>query len=160
MARLLELETQLQEVEIKLKALASTKAELVKEIRKARHEHAVDLYNVWRLQKDSCAILFAKDPSEYYAMLTCTVLDVDLDELLLTVREGQYFCSSDLYFRSNIVHHNFNYLPELEQQFNIYVVDNTTLSDIEIQLATLSIEKYTIRELENTVKDKAIRRIS
>ena len=114
-------------------------------------------FEAWGLQNNSCLICFAKYEDHHWCMVK-TIYITDINEEYQRIntftgdyREDDYQCS----FRVEEQLITFAHLEELENNFNIYMVDEVQLALIQQAMCNLKIEYSNLRQYEDTFAKQA-----
>ena len=115
----------------------------------AKHRARVE---AWKLTNDSCLLLFAKKPSGYHWWIakTIKVKEIDFDNEYIDSIEANYGeADYEYYVKIDERRIPFSSLEDLENEFNIYLVDEVQLALLQQHFCNLKIDYKNYQEYES-----------
>ena len=143
----------LQEIEKEIDALVKERSDINNELSAERKAKNLARVRAWKINDKSCLLLFAKKPSGYHWWIakTIKVKEIDFDNEYIDSIEANYGeADYEYYVKVEERRIPFSSLEELENEFNIYFVDEVQLTLLQQHFCNLKIDYKNYREYEET----------
>lgn len=153
----------LDRIEKQIDTLTKERWAIIDELSKERKAKNLERVNSWNLDNKSCLLLFSKKPSGYHWWIakTIKVKEIDLDNEYIDSIEANYGeADYEYYVKVEERRIPFSSLEELENEFNIYFVDEVQLTLLQQHFCNLKIDYKNYREYEEAfaeVSDMSIK---
>ena len=148
----------LQEIEKEIDALIKERSKINNELSAERKAKNLARVRSWKINDKSCLLLFAKKPSGYHWWIakTLKVKEIDFDNEYIDSIEVNYGeADYEYYVKVEERRIPFSSLEELENEFNIYFVDEVQLSLLQQHFCNLKIDYKNYRDYEETFAKNA-----
>ena len=148
----------LDNIEMQIDELYKERNELVQQIAQDALQNHLARVKSWNLTNDSCLLLFAKRPNGYHWWIakTIKVKEIDFDHECIHSIEATYGESDYQYYvkveESSIP---FSSLEDLENEFNIYFVDEVQLTLLQQHFCNLKIDYKNYQKYEEAFAKNA-----
>ena len=143
----------LDRIEKQIDILTNERWAILDELSKERKTKHLERVKAWNLNEDSCLLLFAKKPCGYHWWIakTIKVKEIDFDNEYIDSIEANYGeADYEYYVKVEERRIPFSSLEELENEFNIYFVDEVQLTLLQQHFCNLKIDYKNYREYEET----------
>ena len=141
----------LQEIEKEIDALIKERSKINNELSAERKAKNLARVRSWKINDKSCLLLFAKKPRGYHWWIakTLKVKEIDFDNEYIDSIEVNYGeADYEYYVKVEERRIPFSSLEELENEFNIYFVDEVQLSLLQQHFCNLKIDYKNYQEYE------------
>lgn len=148
----------LNQIEEEINSLIEERSKINEELSAERKEKNLARVRAWRVKDNSCLILFAKKPSGYHWWIakTIKVKEIDFDNEYIDSIESNYGeADYEYYVKVEERRIPFSSLEELENEFNIYFVDEVQLTLLQQHFCSLKLDYKNYREYEDAFAKNA-----
>ena len=145
-------------IEKQIDSLTKERWAIIDELSKEQKAIYLDRIKAWNLNNNSCLLLFAKKPSGYHWWIakTIKVKEIDFDNEYIDSIEANYGeADYEYYVKVEERRIPFSSLEELENEFNIYFVDEVQLALLQQHFCNIKIDYKNYREYEETFAKNA-----
>lgn len=145
-------------IEKQIDSLTKERWAIIDELAKEQKAIYLDRIKAWNLNNNSCLLLFAKKPSGYHWWIakTIKVKEIDFDNEYIDSIEANYGESDyEYYVKVEERRIPFPSLEEIENEFNIYFVDEVQLALLQQHFCNLKIDYKNYREYEEAFAKNA-----
>ena len=149
-------------IEEQIDTLTKERQSILDELSKERRAKHLERIKAWNLNDNSCLLLFAKKPSGYHWWIakTIKVKKIDFDNECIDSIEANYGeADYEYYVKVEERRIPFSSLEELENEFNIYSVDEVQLTLLQQHFCNLKIDYKNYQEYEDAFAKNADRSI-
>ena len=148
----------LDRIEKQIDTLTKEKWAILDELSKEQKTKRLERIKAWNLNEDSCLLLFAKKPCGYHWWIakTIKVKEIDFDNEYIDSIEASYGeADYEYYVKVEERRIPFSSLEELENEFNIYFVDEVQLTLLQQHFCNLKIDYENYQEYEEAFSKNA-----
>ena len=149
----------LKQIDKELDALYEEREEINRSLLNEQKEKDLARVKAWNINDKSSLILFNKTAHaayHWYIAKTIKVLEIDFENEFIDSIEANYGESDDEYYvKVENRRIPFSSLAELENEFNIYVVDEAQLSLLQQYFCNLKIDYKNYTKYEDAVAKNA-----
>ena len=148
----------LDQIQAELNKLFEEKYNIEQQLANEASSKHLARVKAWNITDDSCLLLFAKKPCGYHWWISKTikVKEIDFDNEYIDSIEANYGESDyEYYVKVEERRIPFSSLEELENEFNIYFVDEVQLSFLQQHFCNLEIDYKNYREYEEAFAKNA-----
>lgn len=141
----------LDRIEKQIDTLTKERWAIIDELSKEQKTKHLERVKAWNLNEDSCLLLFAKKSNGYHWWIakTIKVKEIDFDNEYIDSIEANYGeADYEYYVKVEERRIPFSSLEELENEFNIYFVDEVQLTLLQQHFCNLKIDYKNYREYE------------
>lgn len=152
----------LNQIQSELDKLFEEKYSIEKQIAEESSAKHLARVNSWKLDNNSCILLFAKERIGYHWLIakTIKVKKIDFDNECIDSIEANYGeADYEYYVKVEERRLPFSSLEELENEFNIYFVDEVQLTLLQQHFCNLKIDYKNYQEYEDAFAKNADRSI-
>ena len=149
-------------IEKEIDTLTHERRAILDELAKEQKTKYLERIKAWNLTEGSCLLLFVKKPSGYHWWIakTIKVKKIDFDNESIDSIEANYGeADYEYYVKVEERRIPFSSLEELENEFNIYFVDEVQLTLLQQHFCNLKIDYKNYQEYEDAFAKNADRSI-
>ena len=149
-------------IEKEIDTLTHERRAILDELAKEQKTKYLERIKAWNLTEGSCLLLFVKKPSGYHWWIakTIKVKKIDFDNESIDSIEANYGeADYEYYVKVEESRIPFSSLEELENEFNIYFVDEVQLTLLQQHFCNLKIDYKNYQEYEDAFAKNADRSI-
>ena len=149
-------------IEKEIDTLTHERRAILDELAKEQKTKYLERIKAWNLTEGSCLLLFVKKPSGYHWWIakTIKVKKIDFDNESIDSIEANYGeADYEYYVKVEERRIPFSSLEELENEFNIYFVDEVQITLLQQHFCNLKIDYKNYQEYEDAFAKNADRSI-
>ena len=148
----------LTQIEEEITALIKERSSINEELSEERKARNLARVKAWKVNDNSCLLLFAKQPQGYHWWIakTIKVKEIDFENEYLDSIEANYGeADYEYYVKVEERRIPFSTLEDLEKEFNIYIVDEVQLTLLQQHFCSLKLDYKNYRKYETAFAKNA-----